>query len=129
MGSKNNPFVSWNRVKKSFIYASTGMAHTWRNEQNFRIHTLIAVLVFIFAQVLQVPLIEQALLVIVIGGVLALELINTALEHSVDLIVQSYDTRAKIIKDAAAGAVFVFSITAVIVGAIIFIPKIIALFT
>ncbi|MDQ0254360.1 diacylglycerol kinase [Evansella vedderi] len=89
---------------------------------------MLIVLVLILAQLLNVPLYEQALLIIVIGGVLALELINTAVEHCVDLIVETYDVRAKIIKDAAAGAVFVFSLTAVIVGAMIFIPKILALF-
>lgn len=80
------------------------------------------------AQVLEIPLIEQAILAVVIGGVLALELINTAIERIVDVIFQKYDDQAKIIKDAAAGAVLVFSITAVVVGAIIFVPKILAFF-
>ncbi|MDG5786551.1 diacylglycerol kinase family protein [Evansella sp. AB-P1] len=129
MGSKNkNPFISWSRLKKSFVYASSGIIHTWKHEQNFRIHSLLTIVIFIFAQILNVPMKEQAILAIVIGGVLALELINTALEHCVDLIIETYDIRAKIIKDAAAGAVFVFSITAVVVGAMIFIPKILELF-
>ncbi|MBU9712063.1 diacylglycerol kinase family protein [Evansella tamaricis] len=129
MASKNDrKFVSWRRLLKSFKYASIGIGHTWRNEQNFRVHLIVAFLVLILSQILRVPLLEQAVLAIVIGGVLALELINTALEHTVDLIIETYDERAKIIKDAAAGAVFIFSLTAVIVGIVILVPKMIAFF-
>ncbi|UCZ54502.1 diacylglycerol kinase family protein [Bacillus shivajii] len=129
MASKNKrPFISWSRLKKSFHYASMGITHTWKHEQNFRIHSILAVFIFIAAQILNVPPVEQAILALVVGGILALELINTAIEHCVDLIVQSFDVRAKVIKDAAAGAVFIYSITAVIVGAFIFMPKILSLF-
>jgi diacylglycerol kinase len=129
MALKNNrPFVSWSRLKKSFHYASKGIRHTWTYEQNFRIHIVLAVVVFFVAQLLRVPLFEQAILVVVIGAVIGLELINTALEHMVDLVVQTYDERAKIIKDVAAGAVFAFALTAAIVGSMILIPRFIDLF-
>lgn len=122
------PFVSWSRLKKSFYYASKGIKHTWKHEQNFRIHIMMAVVVFAAAQLLGVSIREQALLAIVIGAVIGMELINTAIEHVVDLVVQTYDERAKIIKDAAAGAVFIFALTAVAAGAMIFVPYIAALF-
>ena len=126
MVSKNKPpFVSWNRLKSSFVYALRGIRRTWRSEQNFRIHSVMFVVVILLAQLLNVPPVEQAVLMIVIGAVIGLELINTSLESIVDLVVQEYDERAKIIKDAAAGAVFIFSLTAVIVGLIIFIPRMI----
>ncbi|TVP85014.1 MAG: diacylglycerol kinase family protein [Alkalicoccus sp.] len=126
MESKNNrSFISWSRLKKSFYYASQGIIYTWRNEQNFRIHTSAAVVVFIAAQILNVSAVEQALLAVSIGTVLCLELLNTSIEHITDLIIQTFDERAKIIKDTAAGAVLVFSATAAIVGMIIFIPKIV----
>lgn len=129
MDSKNNrPFVSWSRLKKSFHYASKGVRHTWRYEQNFRIHIVLAVIVFVAAQFLRVPLLEQAILAVVIGAVIGLELINTALEQMVDLVVQTYDERAKVIKDVAAGAVFAFALTAAIVGSMILIPRFIGLF-
>jgi len=129
MGSKNNsPFVSWSRLKKSFHYASKGIRHTWRYEQNFRIHIVLAIVVFIVAQLLRVPLLEQAILAVVIGAVIGLELINTAVEHMVDLVVQTYDERAKVIKDVAAGAVFTFALTAAIVGCMILIPRFLGLF-
>ncbi|PTL40544.1 diacylglycerol kinase family protein [Alkalicoccus saliphilus] len=126
MESKNNrSFVSWTRLKKSFYYASQGIAYTWKNEQNFRIHTSAAVVVFVAAQLLNVSAAEQALLAVSIGAVLCLELLNTSIEHITDLIIQTFDERAKIIKDTAAGAVLVFSATAAVVGMIIFIPRIV----
>ncbi|WP_088035766.1 diacylglycerol kinase family protein [Evansella clarkii] len=130
MDSKKDkqPFILWSRLTKSFVYAWHGIKKAWKYEQNFRIHSVVTALVFIFAQVLNVPLTEQAILAVMAGGVLALELINTAIERTVDLMVQQYDTRAKVIKDTAAGAVFVFSLAAALVGVLIFLPKIIALF-
>jgi diacylglycerol kinase len=126
MESKNNrSFVSWTRLKKSFYYASQGIVYTWKNEQNFRIHTSAAVVVFVAAQLLNVSAAEQALLAVSIGAVLCLELLNTSIEHITDLIIQTFDERAKIIKDTAAGAVLVFSATAAVVGMIIFIPRIV----
>lgn len=126
MESKNKKsFVSWSRLKKSFFYASQGIRFTWKNEQNFRIHSLIAALVFIFAQLLSVPLQEQAILLIAVGAVLCLELLNTSIEHITDLIIETFDERAKIIKDTAAGAVLVFALTAAIVGVMIFLPRLV----
>ncbi|ADH99858.1 diacylglycerol kinase family protein [Salisediminibacterium selenitireducens] len=129
MESKNKqPFLSLNRLKQSFVYALQGVRFTWKREQNFRIHTVISVFVLVMAQLLQIPYQEQLILIIVIGAVLGMELINTALEHVVDLVVQTYDDRAKVIKDTAAGAVFVFSITAAIIGMMIFIPHLVKWF-
>lgn len=122
------PFFSFRRLKQSFVYAVQGIRFTWRREQNFRIHTVVSLAVLILAQLLQVPYLEQIILLIVIGAVIGMELINTALEHVVDLVVQSYDERAKVIKDTAAGAVFIFSITAAIIGLMIFIPHLIKWF-
>ncbi|AOM82591.1 diacylglycerol kinase family protein [Salisediminibacterium beveridgei] len=119
------PFFSFRRLRQSFVYAVQGIRFTWQREQNFRIHSVISLAVLILAQLLQVPYLEQVMLLVVIGAVIGMELINTALEHVVDLVVQSYDDRAKVIKDTAAGAVFIFSITAAIIGLMIFIPHVI----
>ena len=62
------------------------------------------------------------------GLVISCELINTAIEATVDLVTEEYHPLAKVAKDTAAAAVFVFAIVAVLVGIIIFVPKVIALF-
>ena len=67
-------------------------------------------------------------MVFTIGAVIALELINTAIEAVVDLVTEEYHPLAKVAKDTSAAAVFVFAIIAIIVGIIIFLPKIIGLF-
>ncbi|GAJ99107.1 diacylglycerol kinase [Geomicrobium sp. JCM 19055] len=57
---------------------------------------------------------------IVIGGVIALEMVNTAIERLVDLVSSDYHPLAGIVKDVAASAVLIFSMIAVVVGIIIF---------
>ena len=69
-----------------------------------------------------------AILFLTIGLVISCELINTAIEAVVDLVTQDYHPLAKVAKDTSAAAVFVFAIIAVIVGLIIFLPKVIDLF-
>ena len=68
------------------------------------------------------------MLALTIGLVISCELINTAIEAVVDLVTEDYHPLAKVAKDTAAAAVFVFAIVAVIVGLIIFLPKVVALF-
>ncbi len=71
---------------------------------------------------------EWAILILTIGLVISCELINTAIEAVVDLITEEYHPLAKVAKDTSASAVFIFAIVAVVVGLIIFLPKIIMLF-
>ena len=71
---------------------------------------------------------EWAILALTIGLVISCELINTAIEAVVDLVTEDYHPLAKVAKDTSAAAVFIFAIVAVIVGIIIFLPKIINIF-
>ena len=70
---------------------------------------------------------EWCILVLVIGMVIALEMVNTALERCVDLVTKDYKELAKNAKDVAAGAVLVMSMFSVVIGILIFLPKIIIL--
>ncbi|MDM5315850.1 diacylglycerol kinase family protein [Fictibacillus sp. b24] len=103
------------------MFAFAGIFTTFKTEQNFRIHTFISVIVITTAIALDFSSLKLIILLIVIGLVLALELINTAIENTVDLITPEYHLLAKKAKDAAAGAVLVFSIFAVIIGILLFI--------
>ena len=109
----------------SFTYPIRGLKYAYRNEQNLAVDLGIALIVIIASFIFKVSLIEASILAITIGLVLALELINTAIEATVDLVTEEYHPLAKVAKDASAAAVFVFAIAAVIVGLIIFLPKII----
>lgn len=113
--------ISWRKLFSSFMFAFAGIFTTFKTEQNFRIHTFISVIVITTAIALDFSSLKLIILLIVIGLVLALELINTAIENTVDLITPEYHLLAKKAKDAAAGAVLVFSIFAVIIGILLFI--------
>lgn len=112
----------------SFIYPIKGLRYAYRNEQNLAVDVGVALLVTIAGFIFKLNLVEWAILALTIGLVISCELINTAIEAVVDLVTEDYHPLAKVAKDTAAAAVFVFAIIAVIVGLIIFLPKVIALF-
>lgn len=110
--------------KESVGHALDGIEYTITHERNFRIEIIFAILVTIASFIFKVSLIEWGLLVLVIGIILALEMINTAMERCVDLVTKDYKELAKNAKDIAAGAVFVMSMFSIVLGIIIFLPKI-----
>ena len=112
----------------SFTYPIKGLKYAYRNEQNLAVDVGVALLVTIAGFIFKLNLVEWAILALTIGLVISCELINTAIEAVVDLVTEDYHSLAKVAKDTAAAAVFVFAIIAVIVGLIIFLPKVIALF-
>lgn len=112
---------------ESVGHALNGIEYTVDHERNFKIEILFALVVSILSFALKVSVIEWCVLILVIGMVLALEMINTALERCVDLVTKDYKELAKNAKDVAAGAVLVMSMFSVIIGILIFLPKIIIL--
>jgi diacylglycerol kinase len=109
---------------KSFQYAFNGVRHVAIHEHNMRIHLLAAVTVIAAGWWFHVSPTEWVLLLLTIGLVLAVEMINTAIEKIVDMISPGQNKTAGLIKDIAAGAVWIAALIALIVGLIIFIPKI-----
>ena len=104
----------------SFNYAIDGIVYALRTQRNMRIHVSLATLVLVAALFFRVSRIEFLALVLTIGFVIGTELINTAIEATVDLATQSFDPFAKVAKDVAAGAVFVGAVTALVVGYVVF---------
>ena len=108
---------------KSFGYAFQGIFNTIRTERNIKIHCAAAILVTIFGIWLQISKTEWMICSILFGLILALELVNTAVEATVDLFTEERKPLAKKAKDAAAGAVLIVAIFAAVIGILIFIPK------
>ena len=108
---------------KSFGYAFQGIFNTIRTERNIKIHCAEAILVTIFGIWLQISKTEWMICFILFGLILALELVNTAVEATVDLFTEERKPLAKKAKDAAAGAVLIVAIFAAVIGILIFIPK------
>lgn len=109
---------------KSFKYAFEGILIGIKEEQNMKIHITIMILVIIFGIMLKINTIEWIICILLFGLVISMELINTAIENTVNLITKEKNQQAKIAKDVAAGAVLVSAIASAIIGLIIFIPKI-----
>ncbi len=112
---------------KSFGYAFAGIKAAIMTERNMRIHLVISIFVILAGAWLPLSTIEWIFVLIAIGGMLALELINSAIERIVDLVTADYHLLAKAAKDMAAGAVLVYAIMCVIIGLIIFLPKILSI--
>ena len=112
----------------SFRYAWMGISYAFLTQRNFRIHVLVGGVAIGLGIVLRATVVELAVIGLTIGLVLALELLNTAIESVVDLTVkQSYHELAKIAKDCAAAAVLVSAIAAVLVAGCVLVPKVFAL--
>lgn len=112
---------------KSFVYAGKGVKFFFKSQPNARIHAFAAVLAVGFGFLLKISDLEWVSIMMVIGAVLVTEAINTALEELVNFVSPEYNPKAGIIKDVAAGAVLLAATTALGVGLIIFLPKIIEL--
>ena len=100
---------------ESFNWAFEGVVHALRRERNMWIHFGTAVLVLVAALFFSLTRLEVVALFVAISFVLITEMLNTAIEHVVDLVTDELDPRAKIAKDVAAGAVLVATINALAV--------------
>ncbi len=116
------------RFLKSFKYSIDGLKYAYKNEQSLLIHFIATVLGIILGFAFKISHMEWAVLCIALGVVLASELINTAIEATIDLITLEYNPLAKIAKDCGSAATFVFSMITAVIGIIIFVPKIMHLF-
>lgn len=114
-------------VAKSFLFAISGLKSALKKEPNFRIHIISALLALSAAYFLNLNLLEWLILAITIFLVIIFELLNTVLESLVNLISPELNPEAKMAKDVSAAAVLVSAIFSVIIGVILFLPKIISL--
>ena len=105
---------------RSFVYAGRGIWFCIRHERNFRIHMVAAAYVLIFAPYFSLTRGEWAALLAIIGLVTAAEAVNTAVEQPVNLAAPGRRTRARVAKDAAAGAVLLCAVAAAAAGVLLF---------
>jgi len=108
----------------SFQYAIEGLGFAIRTQKNIRIHLLIALFVFIISLMFRCSGLETALLLTIITIVISMELINTSIEATIDLVSPHNQPLAKIAKDLGAAAVFVSAMFSIAIGLIILVPKI-----
>lgn len=109
---------------KSFKYAFQGLRTAINNEPNFRIQIFLALLAMLAGALLKLSLLEWLFLTFTIFFVLILELLNTVLENVVNIASPEINPYAKIAKDVSAAGVLMAAILSIIVGIILFLPKI-----
>ncbi len=115
-------------VTRSFKFAFEGIKAALKEEPNLRIHFILAFIALTAAFLLDFSAIEWLILAFTISLVLILEFLNTALEALVDLVSPEVKPRAKTAKDVSAAAVFLAAALSVVVGLVLFLPKIFLVF-
>ena len=112
--NKNLPFLH------RLSFALQGLRTAWSGESSFRTHVIIAVLVLFAGIILRPAPIWWALLGLAVGMVIGAELFNTALERLADHVQPKFDEEIKAVKDVAAGAVLIATMTALVIAAAFF---------
>ena len=118
----SNKFSLKSRLK-SFRFALNGLWLMLKNEHNSRIHLLAAIFALTLGIILKLSYSEWCLLIIVIGIVFLTELLNTSLESLADLIDPEWNEKIREAKDYSAAAVMISALVSIVVGCLIFIPK------
>lgn len=119
---------SLKRFIDSFKYCFEGIRYAFYNEINIFVMIIVAIIAIILGLVLELSYLECLTVILLIGTILSLELVNTAIEAVVDLTTNEKNPKAKVAKDCASGAVGIMSIFAVLIGIMIYLPKIIEIF-
>lgn len=110
----------------TFKHALEGVKYALTTQPNFRIHALVALAAIVAGLFFGLSYLERLVILFTITLVFIAEMINTAIESMVDLIQEEEHQKAKIAKDVSAGMVLITATASVIVGLVIFLPKILA---
>ena len=115
--------LSFKKLLKSIFNAFQGIKYAF-SQQSFFLMFLIAIGTLILAFWLRISYFEWLIIIFLIGSILSLEMLNTVLERTLDFLEPYISDKIKMIKDLIAGAVLLACLTALILGFIIFFPKI-----
>lgn len=113
-----------NSLLKAFQYAFAGIGHFLLNDRNGHIHILISVVVITAGWFFGITMPEWCIVILCMGLVISLEMANHALEKLCDAVHEAPHPLIKIAKDVAAGAVLWSAMISVVIGILIFLPKI-----
>ena len=123
MASSKEPFSFKKRIQ-SFGYAFRGLRDLFIYEHNAWIHLIAAICAVVLGFLYKISIIEWIALSGVIGFVFAMEIVNSAIEKLADVVDSQKNEKIRLVKDLSAAAVLVSAIISVIVGLLIFLPKI-----
>ncbi|MGI6109088.1 MAG: diacylglycerol kinase family protein [Eubacteriaceae bacterium] len=121
--AENEP-IRIGRLKKSFGYAFQGLWYVVKTQPNMKIHLIMGTIAVLLGFFFHISRSEWLAVILVIGFVITLEVINTAIETLVDLYTEDFSFLAGVSKDLGATTVLIMAITSVVVGCVVFLPKI-----
>ena len=125
---RNNKQFGFKRIISSIKNSWNGLKVAYKNEQSMYIHLTATVLLLLFSFFLKISMIQWLIVIGIIGLTLVVELLNTAIESTVDLVTEEFHPLAKVAKDTASAAEFILTLTSAIIALMIFIPRIMELF-
>ena len=105
---------------KSVNCSINGLKHAVKTERNFKIQVVCGISILLLGIEAKLSKTEWCILFLTVGFVLCMELINTCIEKTMDLVHPEYSEKVKVIKDIAAGVVLLSSLIAVGVGIALF---------
>ena len=111
---------------KSFRWAIEGIIYSYKKGTHFKIHIVFAILVITLGSIYKLFLYEWLAIILISSAVISSEAINTAIEEACDVLHPEHHPGANLAKHCAAGGVLILSATAVLIGLLIFVPKIFA---
>jgi len=124
--SKNKNFIV--KYAKSFCYAVSGIWYAIKYERNMIVILFAGILASLLGFYFKIDESEWVFCILIIAMIMTTEMVNTAIEKTVDLVTKDYHELAKVAKDTAAGATLILCIVAFIGAIVIFGPKIVGLF-
>lgn len=124
---KDQKKKSFKRFLNSVKFSIEGLMYAYGNEQSLWLHGVGTIIIIILGFLLGISFNQWAILVIASVVVLAVELLNTAIEATVDLITKEIHPLAKIAKDCGSAAAFVTGVMLTIISLFIFVPYVVAL--
>lgn len=115
------------KCSNAFVCAAKGIKEAIKTETNLKFNIVVAIIIIACGFLFKIGTTEWIVCILSIGIMLFAEIMNTAVEATVDLVTREYNKQAKKAKDISAGAVLILSINVAIIGLIIFVPKIVGL--
>ena len=125
MESKERKKFSLRRFFISFKYSFDGLKYAYLNEQSMLLHLISTIIIIVLGIFFKISLIEWIICITLLTCIMSIELLNTAIEATVDLVTKEKRELAKIAKDTSSASAGIISIFSLIIFLMIFIPKII----
>lgn len=110
------------RLKRSFAFAVDGIKYSLKHHPNMRIHIWLSLLAILFGILLPISRIEFIIVLVIIVVGLSVELANTAIETTVDLITKEHRLEAKIAKDVSAAMMLIIAVGSLVIALFIYLP-------